>query len=220
MGYLHRALDGTDIALPVGKVVCIGRNYADHAAELNNPIPDEPLLFMKPATSLTQLEGGFSIPSDKGEVHYETEMALLLGSSITNATPDEALASVSHVGVALDLTLREVQSTLKAKGQPWERAKAFDNACPISGFVPVDVIGDLQDVVVSLEINGELRQSGNSALMLNPVASMLSYMSHCFTLSAGDIVLTGTPAGVGELLSGDKLLVQLGTYISINSYVQ
>ena len=220
MSYQHQYVDGTRIHFPLGKVVCVGRNYAEHARELNNPIPEEPLLFIKPASAAVELEGGFAIPEGRGEVHYEAEIAVLIGKPLSRQPGDEEIRdAISGFGVALDLTLREVQARLKAKGHPWEIAKAFDGACPLSPFVPGDAVEDLGDIGVRLSIDGELRQDGNSRDMLTPILDLLRYISGHFSLQPGDVVLTGTPAGVGTLQRGNRLLLELGDLCRVESRV-
>ncbi|WP_409277481.1 fumarylacetoacetate hydrolase family protein [Pseudomonas defluvii] len=210
MSYQHQYLDGTRIHFPLGKVVCIGRNYAEHAKELNNPVPTEPLLFIKPGSCVVPLEGGFKIPTERGSVHYEAEIAVLLGKSLsTQPDEEEVLDAISGFAPALDLTLRDVQSRLKEKGLPWELAKSFDGACVLAPFVPASTFEDLTDIGIRLSINGEVRQDGNSGLMLNPIVPMIQYMAAQFSLQAGDVILTGTPAGVGPLNQGDELVLEL-----------
>lgn len=217
MQYKHQYIDGTVADLPVGKVVCVGRNYADHAAELNNPVPTTPMLFMKPAAAMVALDQPFEVPMDYGSVHFETEMAVLIGQRLKNANKHEIEDAVVGVGIALDLTLRDLQSKLKERGHPWEKAKAFDGSCPISAFVEPAAAGDLQDQQIRLTVNGELRQNGSSSHMLNKVYPLIAYMSHYFTLEPGDVVLTGTPAGVGSVMPGDKLKVELSELLSIET---
>jgi 2-keto-4-pentenoate hydratase/2-oxohepta-3-ene-1,7-dioic acid hydratase in catechol pathway len=191
-------------------VVCIGRNYAEHAKELDNPVPTEPLLFIKPGSCVVPAEGGFKIPTDRGSVHYETEIAVLLGKPLsTQPSEEEVLDAISGYAPALDLTLRDVQSKLKEKGLPWEIAKSFDGACVIAPFVAASSYSDLTDIPVRLTLNGEVRQDGNSSLMLNPIVPMIQYMAACFALQAGDVIMTGTPAGVGPLNPGDELVLEL-----------
>ncbi|HLD68546.1 MAG TPA: fumarylacetoacetate hydrolase family protein [Pseudomonas sp.] len=210
MSYQHQYSDGTHIHFPLGKVVCIGRNYAEHAKELNNPVPSDPLLFIKPGSCVVPLEGGFSIPQDRGAVHYEAEIAVLIGKPLSR-TPnrEEVLDAISGFAPALDLTLRDLQAGLKEKGYPWEIAKSFDGACVLAPFVPSDAVEDLADLGIRLSLNGELRQDGNSRDMLNPILPMIQHICGHFSLQAGDVVLTGTPAGVGPLQSGDELLLEL-----------
>ena len=216
--YAH-TLDTVPQTLPVGKVVCVGRNYAAHAKELNNPVPSEPVLFIKPATALVNLEQPVSIPVNFGECHFETEMAVLIAEPLTCCTEQQAASAIAGVAVALDLTLRELQSALKEKSLPWEKAKAFDGACPISAFTSLQHIADLQNQQIQLCQNDVLQQDGNSADMLTPVLPLLAYISQFFTLTPGDIVLTGTPAGVGPLAAGDSLDISLGDIINVQTKV-
>jgi len=206
MSYQHHFADNSPISLPLGKVVCVGRNYAEHARELNNPVPAEPLLFIKPATAVVALDQPLRLPQGLGAVHYETEIALLIGQTLSgDVSEQQATAAIAGIGLALDLTLRELQDQLKAKGHPWERAKAFDGACPLSAFVEPAQLPDLTAIPLQLRINGELRQQGNSAEMITPIIALLRHIAGVFTLQPGDVVITGTPAGVGVLVSGDQL---------------
>lgn len=216
--YAHHWQDGTPIHLGLGKIVCIGRNYAEHAAELNNPVPDSPLLFMKPSTSAVHMTRPVEIPKDRGEVHFETELAVLIGRPLTAASNEDARQAILGFGLALDLTLRDIQTQLKEKGQPWERAKAFDGACPLSPFVAAEKLPQ-PHLGFSLDIDGERRQTGDTSVLLNPVVPLLSYISHQFTLLPGDVVLTGTPKGVGPLLQGQVLRLQLEDTLTIETRV-
>jgi len=202
-------LDNQPFAHALAKIVCVGRNYAAHAAELNNPLPAAPILFIKPATAAVALENSFSIPRDLGAVHHETELAILIGTKLCNANAAEAAAAIAGIGIALDLTLRDVQDQLKKDGHPWERAKAFDGAYPVSDFVSPHAV-DLQNLTIQLWRNGTLQQDGNTQQMLFPVIALLCEISRNFTLLPGDIVSTGTPAGVGPLQVGDQLIATLG----------
>ena len=210
MSYQHQYVDGTRIHFPVGKVVCIGRNYAEHAKELDNPVPSEPVLFIKPGSCVVPLEDGFTIPAERGSVHYEAEIAVLIGKPLSaKPSREEVLDAISGFAPALDLTLRDKQAELKAKGLPWEIAKSFDGAAVIAPFVVSSSFSDLTDIGIRLTINGEVRQDGNSAIMLNPIVPMIQYMAGCFSLQAGDVILTGTPVGVGPLSVGDELVLEL-----------
>ena len=207
-------LNEKTFAHPLGKIVCIGRNYAAHAAELNNPIPSEPILFIKPASAAADLTQPLVIPHDRGSVHHETELALLIGAPLKNATTEEARAAVAGIGIALDLTLRDVQDKLKKDGHPWERAKAFDGAYPVSPFLGMKSVDakniDLQNLTIQLQRNGKLQQDGNTAQMLFGAIDLIVEISKTFSLQPGDIISTGTPAGVGPLQRGDKLIATLG----------
>jgi 2-keto-4-pentenoate hydratase/2-oxohepta-3-ene-1,7-dioic acid hydratase in catechol pathway len=220
MSYQHQYVDGTRIHFPVGKVVCIGRNYAEHAKELDNPVPAEPLLFIKPGSCVVALEDGFTIPTERGSVHYEAEIAVLIGKPLsTRPSREEVLDAISGFAPALDLTLRDKQAELKSKGLPWEIAKSFDGAAVLAPFV-VSSFADLTDIGIRLTINGEVRQDGNSRDMLNPIVPMIQYMAGCFSLQAGDVILTGTPVGVGPLNVGDELVLELPGVSSFNSSVR
>lgn len=210
MSYQHQYIDGTPIHFPLGKVVCIGRNYAEHAKELNNPVPSEPLLFIKPGSCAVPLEGGFAIPADRGAVHYEAEIAVLIGKPLSRQpSREEILDAISGFAPVLDLTLRDVQARLKEKGYPWEIAKSFDGACVLAPFVPGDAVEDTTDIGIRLTINGDVRQDGNSRDMLNPILPLIQHICGHFSLQPGDVVLTGTPVGVGPLNSGDSLVLEL-----------
>lgn len=208
MQYMHQFVDGTTFHFPLGKVVCVGRNYAEHAKELNNPVPSSPILFIKPATSVVPLAGEIGFPKDQGSCHFETELALLIGAELKNATAEQAVAAIAGFGLALDLTLRDVQQQLKDKGHPWEIAKSFDGACPISTFVRPDQVS-LDKLTFELEVDGQVRQQGDTADMITPIIPLLQFMSRHFTLQPGDVVLTGTPAGVGPLQAGMNLAASL-----------
>lgn len=215
--YIH-IVDGVPASLPLGKVVCVGRNYAEHAKELNNPVPTEPVLFIKPSTALVALDGPVAIPTAWGACHFEAEMTILIDQSLTNCSEQQAADAIAGIGLALDLTLRDLQTELKQKSLPWEKAKAFDGACPVSVFVTAPV-AELQDQQIQLRQNGELKQNGNSSDMLTPVLPLLAYISRFFTLQPGDIVLTGTPAGVGPLTLGDELQLSLSNKINLSTTI-
>ncbi|OOE35450.1 isomerase/hydrolase [Salinivibrio kushneri] len=207
MRYQHQWLEGGAIDLPVGQVVCVGRNYAAHAQELNNPIPDEPVLFMKPPSAIQPLDDKLAIVASFAPVHYETELAVLITKPLFHATKQAVEDALGGMTLALDLTRRETQSRLKQKGLPWERAKAFAGSAAIGRFVAVP--DDWREVVFALSINGERRQQGNSASMLMPVIALIQHISQTFWLNPGDIVLTGTPEGVGVLENRDLLSLSL-----------
>lgn len=190
------------------KVVCVGRNYIAHAKELDNPVPKEPLLFIKSSNTLTDLDNPILIPKGLGECHHELEVALLIGRSISHGTANK-LAAIKGIGVGLDLTLRELQSKLKSKGHPWERAKSFDGACPVSKFVSIDQFENCGNIEFSMNKNGKQVQAGNTSEMIFNIERLLSDISSCFTLYPGDIVLTGTPQGVAKLSEGDTLEIFL-----------
>ncbi|MBZ4194992.1 MAG: fumarylacetoacetate hydrolase family protein [Candidatus Contendobacter sp.] len=210
--YQHRYLDGSPLALPIGKVVCIGRNYLDHVRELNNAVPETPILFMKPATALVSLDEPIRLPAGRGACHHEVELAVLVGRELRNVDVETARMAVAGYGIALDLTLRDLQNELKKKGYPWETAKAFDGACPLSPFLKPDALPDPQATDVALQVNGEWRQQGNTRQMIIGIFALMACISAHFTLQPGDVVLTGTPAGVGPLPSGAALRLRLADH--------
>ena len=222
MYYLDHSLhfaNGRSAEIPAGKVVCVGLNYRDHISEMGGQAASEPVLFMKPSTALASLEKPVAIPVAYGACHHEAEMAVLIGEQLTECTEQQAEDAIVGIGVALDLTLRELQTQLKQKGHPWDKAKGFDGACAASAFVERARVPDLQNVQIRLTLNGEVRQESNTRLMITPVPQLLAYISRFFTLMPGDIVLTGTPAGVGPLEPGDQLTVELVDLISVSTSV-
>ncbi|MBZ9611897.1 fumarylacetoacetate hydrolase family protein [Rheinheimera maricola] len=219
MQYQHRTLDGRDIALPLGKVVCIGQNYQDHIAEMQSKTAPQALFFIKPATALCALTPGFSIPQQQGEVHNEIELAILIGKPLKQADFAAVNDAIWGYSLALDLTLRDVQAGLKQLGRPWEIAKGFDGACPVAGFVAKSQVQHPQQLEFRLSVNGQLRQNGNTANMIRGISQLIAEMSQHFTLLPGDIVLSGTPAGVGPLHSGDSLQLQLADLFSLTTRV-
>ncbi len=217
--YEHTDNEGRHIALPTGKVVCIGRNYMAHISELNNEVPEQSLYFMKPVDALVELSKPIGWPVDQGGCHHELEIAVLISRKLKMASLDEVESAIWGYGLALDLTLRDLQTRLKKKGQPWERAKAFDGSCPISSFVPLNHFSE-SDIEFSLSINGDIRQHGNTANMMLKIPDVIAEVSHLFTLNPGDVVLTGTPEGVAELQAGDQLTLSLDNHLSANTSVE
>ncbi|MDN3637717.1 fumarylacetoacetate hydrolase family protein [Simiduia curdlanivorans] len=212
MTYQHRwaqpnSAGATAIPLPLGKIVCVGQNYADHIKEMGSKVGTEPMLFIKTAGCARDMAKPFSVPRRWGSCHFETEMSVLIGTELKDATPEQALASVAGIGLAFDLTLRELQAALKQKGHPWEKAKGFDGSAPLSAFLAPPE--DLQNIGLRLTRNGVVTQDGNTRDMLTPVAELLAYASQFFSFAPGDVLLTGTPAGVGPLEAGDELVAQL-----------
>ena len=193
------------------KIVCVGRNYAEHARELGNEVPKSPVLFLKPPSSLIALEHGIDWNRDLGECHFECELSIQIGHTLKTATQEQAKAAIAGVTLGLDLTLRDLQNQLKDKGQLWERAKAFDGACVLGQWLAPDMLDDLSNSTFHLSVNGAVRQQGNTADMLFGVVDLLVDISKVFTLQAGDVVMTGTPAGVAALASGDQLMMTLDT---------
>ena len=205
----YAVLDGSRFEYPIGKILCIGRNYVDHIKELGNETPSAPVIFIKPSSSVIEDGQRIIIPAYSNDCHHEVELAVLIGKTAKNISPASALDHIAGFGVAVDLTLRDVQAEQKKKGLPWEIAKGFDTACPLSSFVSASYVDDPQHLNIRLEINGAERQNGNTSLMIHSIGDIISYMSGIFTLEAGDVILTGTPAGVGAIKSGDDIVAEI-----------
>ena len=206
---MTRALIGTNQQFPIGKIVCLARNYAEHARELGNETPAAPVLFMKPASSVISDGETVHIPPYSQECHYEVELAVLIGKQCRGVSAENALESVAGYGVGIDMTLRDVQNQLKAKGLPWEIAKGFDTSCPLSDFVPARAVADPHALNLKLAVNGEGRQDGWSSDMINRIPQIIAHISAIFTLEPGDVILTGTPAGVGQVRAGDIMTAEI-----------
>lgn len=187
------------------KIICIGRNYSEHAKELNHPVPSTPVFFMKPESALVRGNLPFFYPSFSNDIHYEVELVLHINKVGRNISVKHAHTYYDGIGVGLDFTARDLQQEAKQKGLPWEMAKAFDNSAPVSEFIPVEEFADLGNINFSLEKNGVEVQHGNSSEMIFRFDTIISYVSKFVTLKMGDMVFTGTPAGVGPVTIGDKL---------------
>lgn len=213
-------LTGNQKTYRVGKVVCLGRNYREHIRELGNEIPEKPVLFIKPASSIIGRKETVVIPPYSHDCHHEVELAVLIGKWGRNISEENAMAHVAGYGVALDMTLRDVQAELKKKGLPWEAAKAFDTSCPLSDFVPASDVADPHALRISLKVNGELRQDSSTACMMRRIPQIISEISAMFTLEQGDIILTGTPEGVGPVAAGDVMIADIVGVGSLEVYVR
>ena len=192
------------------KIICIGRNYAAHIEELKNEKPGKPVVFLKPDTALIKGGAPFYYPDFSSNIHYEIELVLKISKEGKYIQPQFAHRYFEEIGLGIDFTARDLQDQCKAKGLPWEIAKAFNGSAPIGEFKSVAELGDLNNIDFQLEINGELRQKGNTSLMLFDFATIISYVSQFFTLKKGDLIYTGTPAGVGPVQPGDVLIGLIG----------
>ena len=194
----------------IGKIVCIGRNYTEHAKELGNEIPDKPVLFLKPASALIYSGGQIIHPDYGKELHHEVELVLLIGETVKNANKTQSEKAIIGYGVGLDMTLRDVQNELKKKGNPWTLAKCFDTSAAISDFVLKKNYQLKSDEKLELKVNGVLKQSDTLKSMLFNPAEIVEYISSIMTLEKGDLIFTGTPAGVSRVNRGEKLEANLG----------
>jgi len=196
---------GTDLPFRPGKIVCIGRNYAKHIEELNNERPSSPVIFLKPSSSLVRNGGICVIPTQSQDVHHEVELVCLIGKTGKNIPKASAMEHIKAFAVGLDFTARDLQSTAKEKGLPWSVAKGFDTFAPIGDFADAADIEDPQQLSIKLFKNDELVQDGHCSHMLWPIDDLIETVSAVFTLEEGDLLFTGTPAGVGPVAKGDLL---------------
>lgn len=188
------------------KIICIGRNYSEHIRELNNDIPAEPVIFMKPDSALLRNNEPFYIPDFSNDVHYECELIVRINRLGKNIETRFANRYYDEIGLGIDFTARDLQNKLKDKGLPWEKAKAFDRSAVISSeFVNKNELPNLSAIKFQLKKNGETVQNGDSSFMLFPIDELISQISKYFTLKIGDLIYTGTPAGVGPVAIGDRL---------------
>jgi acylpyruvate hydrolase len=193
------------------KIICIGRNYSEHAIELKNAVPSEPVFFMKPDTALLKDGQAFYLPEFSKEIHHEVELVLLISKTGKNIAEKFAQNYFEKIGIGIDFTARDLQQNCKEHGLPWEKAKAFDGSAPLGDFELKSTLADLGNIDFSLKINGELKQKGNSSDMLFNFEKIIAHVSKYITLKTGDLIYTGTPAGVGPVKIGDKLEAYLGT---------
>ena len=208
-------------AFTVSKIVCIGRNYAEHAKEMKAEAPSEPMFFLKPPSAIIGEGQLIHIPGISKDLHHEVEMTLLIGKRGSNIQASEARSHIAGYGIGLDMTLRDVQAAAKKKGLPWSLAKGFDTSAPLSHFVPPADVPDPSTLQVALTVNGEERQRGSLSDLLFPVEQLIVYISRFLTLEEGDVIYTGTPEGVAQTVSGDKLQASLlrsdgSTLVSLN----
>jgi acylpyruvate hydrolase len=188
------------------KILAIGRNYAAHIAELNNEIPTDPVIFTKPDTAILKNNEPFYYPDFSKDIHHEVELVLRVCKEGKYIDEAFALHYVDQIGLGIDFTARDLQAKAKEKGLPWDIAKGFNGSAPVSAFFPIKDYTDLNAVNFRLEVNGELKQQGNSGMMIYKIPFIISYISRFFTLKTGDLIFTGTPEGVGPVQIGDRLV--------------
>ena len=187
------------------KIFCVGRNYAAHAQELGNEIPDEPIIFMKPKSALLQAHTPFYYPEFTNELHYECELVLRISKNGKYIQERHASKYYDAITTGIDFTARDIQTELKEKGLPWEKAKAWDNSAVIGKWVPFANVKNKKDINFTFSKNKEQVQTGSSTLMLHSFDSLVAHISNYFSVNIGDLIFTGTPAGVGECVVGDEL---------------
>ena len=187
------------------KIICVGRNYAEHIEELNNATPREPVLFLKPDTAIVLKKQAFFIPEFSNNVHHEVEILVKINRVGKHIDKKFAYKYYDEIGLGIDFTARDLQSELKEKGLPWEKSKGFDGSAVIGKFLPKSTFRNVNDINFRLEKNDKLQQSGNTSLMLWKIDALIEYISKYFTLKIGDVIFTGTPSGVAKVISNDTL---------------
>ncbi len=192
------------------KIICIGRNYSEHVKELNNTLPELPVFFMKPESALLRGNLPFFYPAFSNDIHFEVELVLRISKVGKNINIKHAHTYYNGIGVGIDFTARDLQQEAKQKGLPWEIAKSFDFSAPVSEFIPLDEISDLNNIHFGLYKNDQLVQDGFSSQMIFSFDMIISYVSRFVTLKMGDMIFTGTPSGVGPVMIGDKLEAFIG----------
>lgn len=208
-----RTLPGLPSLRP-GAVYCIGRNYAEHAKELNNPVPKSPIIFMKPACSLLESGGSIRIPEESHIVHHEVELVIAIGKEGKNIPREHAFEYIAGYAIGIDVTARDIQDTLKSAGKPWLLAKGLDTFAPIGNFVTPSDLDDPANATLTLWVNDQVRQDGNTAEMIFQIDDLIARLSTHFTLQPGDLIYTGTPEGVGPMGHGDTVRAVLNNGIS------
>jgi 2-keto-4-pentenoate hydratase/2-oxohepta-3-ene-1,7-dioic acid hydratase in catechol pathway len=188
------------------KIICIGRNYAEHAKELNNPVPTVPVIFMKPDTAILKDNKPFYHPDFSNDIHHELEIVLKIAKEGKHIAEKFAHKYYDEIGLGIDFTARDIQQKHKEKGLPWELAKSFDHSAPISHFIPKDQFKDLYQLNFHLELNGQTVQKGNTSDLLFQFEKLIAFVSQYITLKKGDLIFTGTPEGVGKVNIGDHLV--------------
>lgn len=191
------------------KIFCIGRNYTEHIQELNNNTPDQPLVFMKPQTALLKNNDAFYYPNFSNEIHYECELVLKIGKNGKKISPKYASSYIKEYTVGIDFTARDLQKKLKEKGHPWEIAKAFDSSAPIGQFITATKDTNWDNIAFQLKRNNETVQQGNTKDLIFDIPTLISHISTFFTLQTGDLIFTGTPAGVGKIELGDHFIASI-----------
>ncbi|XP_078096222.1 oxaloacetate tautomerase FAHD1, mitochondrial [Mustelus asterias] len=203
------------------KIVCVGRNYAEHARELGNPLPGaEPLLFLKPPSAYLRPGSAIRPPRYSRRLQPEVELGLVLAKGGSCIPQEEAMGHLGGYALCLDMTARDTQEECKKKGHPWTLAKAFDCSCPVSDFIPKDRLPDPHGLTLWLKVNGQLRQQGHTSQMIFPIPYLISYISGIIRLEAGDLILTGTPAGVSDVQEHDELQAGIDDLVTMTFKVK
>ena len=207
--------DGVERNIAIGKLVCLARSYKKHAQEMNSDIPKEPVIFLKPASSVIFNGDTIKIPKMSKCIHHEVELCIVIGKKCKDILKKDALDFILGYLVGLDITARDIQSEFKKKGWPWGISKCFDTFAPISEVVLKENVSNPQNLDISLKVNGEIRQNSNTKFMIFSIEEIIEFISKVMTLEPGDLIMTGTPEGVSEIVKGDVLEAKLGNICSL-----
>jgi 5-carboxymethyl-2-hydroxymuconate isomerase len=212
-------IKGTNKEFFVGKIACVGKNYLEHAKELGDKVPEKPVVFLKPSSSIIFSGDKIIYPEFSKSLHYETELVLLIGKTGKKIPKSDALSYIEAYTVGLDMTLRDLQSEAKKLGHPWTISKCFDTSAVLGDFIPASEVQNPNSLEIKLWVNGEIKQSDNTSNMIYSVEEIVEYLSYYFTLEEGDLVFTGTPKGVGEVRVGDKLVAEISGVVKLETEV-
>ena len=193
----------------VGKILCLGQNYAKHAKEMGAAAPSSPIIFLKPATAIIENGDAIVLPTISHDVHHEVELTVLIGKQGKNITQSRALEYVAGYGIGLDMTMRDLQKEAKTAGNPWSIAKGFDTSAPLSPFISKDHVKSPDNLEITLSVNGKERQHSNTSNMIYKIDYIITFLSSIFTLEEGDVIYTGTPEGVGKVVEGDVIEAEI-----------
>ncbi|KAM8961336.1 oxaloacetate tautomerase FAHD1, mitochondrial [Pelodytes ibericus] len=202
------------------KIICVGRNYAEHAQELKNAVPTEPVLFLKSPTAYVKEGAAVMMPYYSSNLHHEVELGVVIGKGGRDISAASAMEHVEGYALCLDMTARDTQDRCKEKGLPWTLAKAFDTSCPVSDFIPKDKIQDPHNLKIWLKVNDRLRQEGSTSSMIFSIPFLISYISKIISLEEGDLILTGTPKGVAAVQEHDEMVAGIDDIISMTFKVE
>jgi len=212
-------IKGTNKEFFVGKIACVGKNYLEHAKELGDKVPEKPVVFLKPSSSIIFSGDKIIYPEFSKSLHYETELVLLIGKTGKKIPKSDALSYIEAYTVGLEMTLRDLQSEAKKLGHPWTISKCFDTSAVLGDFIPASEVQNPNSLEIKLWVNGEIKQSDNTSNMIYSVEEIVEYLSYYFTLEEGDLVFTGTPKGVGEVRVGDKLVAEISGVVKLETEV-
>lgn len=213
-------IKNTNDLIPVGKILCIGRNYSEHASEMKADIPQKPVIFLKPSTSLIYDGDIIYIPKISNNLHHEVELVVVISREGKNISVHDAYKYVLGYAIGLDMTLRDVQDEAKKKGLPWTIAKGFDTAAPISDVILAAQIDNPHKLELICKVNGQIRQHDSTEKMIFKIDQLIEYISSVITLERGDLIFTGTPAGVAQVVDGDTIEAEISGIVKIRNFVK